>query len=115
MERPLLFADDVKKMSFQNIQRIRQFIHSAHQKDPAPTTNVEEKLYATTKTINAATGQAEGPPDGHMTVNANRQSTVDEEDEEDVITMQLRRLPDQRRPTTHTTRTMGHSDARSKY
>lgn len=47
MERRVIFTDDMKNISFDNIERICQFIRREKPKNPAPTTNVAKKLDGT--------------------------------------------------------------------
>lgn len=94
MERQVLFIDDINEISFENIERIRQFIRRAKTTISARTTNVAEQLHASIEPLNAANSKAERPTERRPTINTNPRWTIDEEDEQDVIRMEPRRRPD---------------------
>lgn len=61
MELRVLFSADIHKLSFGNIERIRQFILWAKMTNPAPTTNITEQLDDIKATLNDAIVQEKWP------------------------------------------------------
>lgn len=110
----MLFTDNISNICLENIETVRQHLREERPRNADLATVVGEQVHDTTVDPSAPTKSVMNTT-GRLPTNTNKHlSTVDEEDNQGVMTMKSSHSGNPPRPTSRTSHTTSHSDARSR-
>lgn len=110
LEHRLLFTDENVNVSLENIERICQNIRRSQPINHGTATIDKHLAQVINAALDTSTRQPEISTGSRPTTTKNRRLTVDEEDEEDNITIEPTRRREKRRPSNCITQTTNQTE-----